>query len=658
NALITSTMEITEVGRDEDGPFVVGTGSLWCDGLRIYEVVDMGMRLVSGAPAGPTSNDGYEVPVPVVKDWMASYWSQVRNTPSEWLGHDISEGLTDRYLKSVRLASEQALDALQGRSVVYLANHQVQIESLIVSNLLPALTGVPMTTVAHMKHRRRWIGQAIAAVEAYPGCEAVDQIAYFDQAQPETMFEIVDQVRTKMKEGNHSLFVHADGTRSTTCLDTTEKVSSVFIDLALELGIPVVPVRFTGGLPVSPISGKAEVPFGHGAQDYWIGEPLEADFLASLPLKDRVETVLGAINTLGGTNANERPNQPDKLFAAKVAEFEAATGVNDVFAAMWQAIEERAVVSEETELLRAAAAAGRYVSDGTPRGDWLGDVGSALLGSAIGAGPHSNGIIEDAVIVVNQMSHPHLGDHAIDGAPVVPVVYAVEWFARAARNARPDLFVREISDLKVLKGIALPGFFDGEVTSLSISTENEPSEEAAQKEVTLILRLADLSTGRPHYSCRVWLTADSPARPTVTPLSLKANRAAAEHYGGVLFHGADFQVLNSVVAMGAEGCAASVDGVIAKAWDAEPWVTDPALLDGGLQLALLWNKFMVDRASLPTSIESIRLFSPPVAGSLTATLSARESSGSKSLCDIVFSDVDGTVVAQLLGVETHSIPAS
>ena len=265
NALITSTMEITEVGRDEDGPFVVGTGSLWCDGLRIYEVVDMGMRLVSGAPAGPTSNDGYEVPVPVVKDWMASYWSQVRNTPSEWLGHDISDGLTDRYLKSVRLASEQALDALQGRSVVYLANHQVQIESLIVSNLLPALTGVPMTTVAHMKHRRRWIGQAIAAVEAYPGCEAVDQIAYFDQAQPETMFEIVDQVRTKMKEGNHSLFVHADGTRSTTCLDTTEKVSSVFIDLALELGIPVVPVRFTGGLPVSPISGKAEVPFGHGA---------------------------------------------------------------------------------------------------------------------------------------------------------------------------------------------------------------------------------------------------------------------------------------------------------------------------------------------------------------------------------------------------------
>jgi hypothetical protein len=309
------------------------------------------------------------------------------------------------------------------------------------------------------------------------------------------------------------------------------------------------------------------------------------------------------------------------------------------------------------------------VSDGTPRGDWLGDVGSALLGSAIGAGPHSNGIIEDAVIEVNQMSYPHLGDHAIDGAPVVPVVYAVEWFARAARNARPDLFVREISDLKVLKGIALPGFFDGEVTSLLISTENEPSEEAAQKEVTLILRLADLSTGRPHYSCRVWLTADAPARPTVTPLSLKvsggsavetdgANRSAAEHYGGVLFHGADFQVLNSVVAMGAEGCAASVDGVIAKAWDAEPWVTDPALLDGGLQLALLWNKFMVDRASLPTSIESIRLFSPPVAGSLIATLSARESRGSKSLCDIVFSDVDGTVVAQLLGVETHSIPAS
>ena len=648
NTLITSTMEITEVGRDEHGPFVVGTGSLWCDGLRIYEVVDMGMRLVSGDPTGPTSNESYEVPLAEVKSRMAEYWSQARKTPVAWLGHDISEGLTERYLNSVRLPSEQAFQALQGRSVVYLANHQVQVESLIVSNLLPALTGVPMTTVAHMKHRDRWIGQAIAAIEAYPGCDVVEQIAYFDQAQPETMFEIVNDVRTKMKQGNHSFFIHADGTRSTSCLDTTSKVSSVFLDLALEMGIPVVPVRFTGGLPITPINGKAEVPHGQGAQDYWIGEPLEAEFLTGLALKERIAAVLGAINTLGGTNANERPNPVDERFASTVTDFEAATGVNEVFAAMWQVIEARASVSNETKMLRQAAAKGEYVSDGTARGDWLGTVGASLLGSAISAVPRS---VE--TLHIGKQTHPHLADHAIDGAVVVPAVYPAEWLARAAQLERPDLFIAEILDVKVLKGIELPEFSAGAVASFSITSE---IVSESPNDVTLALRLSDALTGRAHYSCRIAMREDRLPAPIFDPVSAETHRAnEAPIYGSVLFHDASFQVLESVSEMAAAGCTASVLGVIAKRWAPEPWVTDPALLDGGLQLALLWNEFAVGRASLPTSIGLIRVYSGPPTGSLTATLTVREWSSARSLCDVSYSNADGQILAQLMGVETHMI---
>ena len=43
---------------------------------------------------------------------------------------------------------------------------------------------------------------------------------------------------------------------------------------------------------------------------------------------------------------------------------------------------------------------------------------------------------------VDAASHPYLGDHAIAGTPVVPVVMAVEWFLRAARACRPDLRAR------------------------------------------------------------------------------------------------------------------------------------------------------------------------------------------------------------------------
>ncbi|MEZ4459123.1 MAG: polyketide synthase dehydratase domain-containing protein [bacterium] len=55
NKLISSTLEITEVGRDEDGAFAVGNASLWVDGKRIYEAFNLGMRIVSDkAGAEPT----------------------------------------------------------------------------------------------------------------------------------------------------------------------------------------------------------------------------------------------------------------------------------------------------------------------------------------------------------------------------------------------------------------------------------------------------------------------------------------------------------------------------------------------------------------------------------------------------------------------------
>ena len=37
NKLIASTLEITETGRDDAGPYAVGKASLWVDGKRIYE---------------------------------------------------------------------------------------------------------------------------------------------------------------------------------------------------------------------------------------------------------------------------------------------------------------------------------------------------------------------------------------------------------------------------------------------------------------------------------------------------------------------------------------------------------------------------------------------------------------------------------------------
>ncbi len=48
NRTISTTLEITECGRDERGAHAIAEASLWVDGKRIYQTTGMGMRIVSG----------------------------------------------------------------------------------------------------------------------------------------------------------------------------------------------------------------------------------------------------------------------------------------------------------------------------------------------------------------------------------------------------------------------------------------------------------------------------------------------------------------------------------------------------------------------------------------------------------------------------------
>jgi 3-hydroxymyristoyl/3-hydroxydecanoyl-(acyl carrier protein) dehydratase len=48
NRLVVVDVELTEVTRDERGVLIVGEGSLWVDGKRIYEAKGLGVRIVTG----------------------------------------------------------------------------------------------------------------------------------------------------------------------------------------------------------------------------------------------------------------------------------------------------------------------------------------------------------------------------------------------------------------------------------------------------------------------------------------------------------------------------------------------------------------------------------------------------------------------------------
>jgi hypothetical protein len=195
-------------------------------------------------------------------------------------------------------------------------------------------------------------------------------------------------------------------------------------------------------------------------------------------------------------------------------------------------------------------------------------------------------------------------------------------------------------------------------------TNGVPSANADQG-MHLALELTD-GEGRIHYRCTAEMvrergtsaaTADHHERGR-KDLVFEDWQATRVYDGEVLFHGPDFQMIQSIDGISDHGVLAGLSGVLDSVYsDAERWCTDPLIFDGGLQLAVLWCQRVLGGASLPTSIAEIRTWSDyPSPGPFRCTLTGRSASGRKSLSDALFHDRAGRVVAVLTGIETHLLP--
>ena len=251
---------------------------------------------------------------------------------------------------------------------------------------------------------------------------------------------------------------------------------------------------------------------------------------------------------------------------------------------------------------------------------------------------------------VQARDYPFLRDHAIAGNPVFPVVLALEWFVQLAQELRPGMVAVACRDLKVLKGITLPAFEGAGDRFVVRATETGPN----------VLAMEITSGGGPaHYRATVELAAHAPARPSApTPAALRAyDHALAEVYGAFLFHGPGFQVIRAITGASDAGMEATLISTRDIGWTVNGWKTDLAAFDGGLQLALLWNRIHTDAAALPTAIGAWLSYGAPAAGPVRCVLTGRKISGRAVASDLAFVDGAGTVFAELRGVETHALPS-
>jgi len=299
----------------------------------------------------------------VVKFWRN--WFDCEPWPVE----DLYFGLVERFIGRVVLTDPAAFAALKGRSLLYLGNHQVGVESLLFSIIASALNGVPTLTLAKAEHRHTWLGKLIAHCFAWPGIEDPRVIAFFDRQDRASLPRVLAELAAEMRGPGRSVMVHVEGTRSLDCSAPVNKMSGAFVDMALAVDAPVVPIRFVGGLPRSPVQTRLEFPIGMGRQDIWIGSPIAPAELAGLHYGERKRRVLAAINQLGPGCDLEQPAAGDLEFSTRVGQWRRQFHVSEEHAVLGCVLSDCDAPSTGTRRLLQQSASTR--ADGDSTDPWL-----------------------------------------------------------------------------------------------------------------------------------------------------------------------------------------------------------------------------------------------------------------------------------------------
>ena len=238
---------------------------------------------------------------------------------------------------------------------------------------------------------------------------------------------------------------------------------------------------------------------------------------------------------------------------------------------------------------------------------------------------------------------PVLADHQVRGRVVVPVVIVLDAMLRAVRPLVPTA-ATVVRDFQVLSGVV---FDETEIQSLTIDLEPAGS--------SYIVSVEDFQ-GRKRYRAVIDVNAadTSAAGGLVPQISGSAWPISVDDaYTGPLFHGRSFAAIEALDVLGSAGCTARLRGLRELGWPDDAWAIDPVIVDGGLQLAILWANANGLPLVLPQRIGRVVLHRPFGDDVLRCRLAAHPVSDKRVDYDIAFETTDGTLVAELSGVEFY-----
>ncbi len=295
-------------------------------------------------------------------DWKIVRGQLIGANGSRRFFHDLLGALFGTFVSRVVVQNPAAFAEVASGPLIFLANHQIGLESPLFMALAYAMTGLPIEAVAKPDHINAWLAFLLAFAQDSLGDGHPFRLMYSDRQNPQGLLDALKA--TGKREA--SLLVHVEGTRAAAAGQPVVRLSSVFLDMAIEKNLPLIPLRFVGGLPAEALTERLDFPFGNGKQDYIIGAPVMPEQLKKMPYGQRPRFLMDLINSLGPGKGEDLPLPADKNFVAKTRFFIDTFGFAKMQAMLFAILQMIDDPCEETAQLIKAVQSGKVNGPDVP----------------------------------------------------------------------------------------------------------------------------------------------------------------------------------------------------------------------------------------------------------------------------------------------------
>jgi NAD(P)-dependent dehydrogenase (short-subunit alcohol dehydrogenase family) len=217
--------------------------------------------------------------------------------------------------------------------------------------------------------------------------------------------------------------------------------------------------------------------------------------------------------------------------------------------------------------------------------------------------PNSTVTLEHTFSLEND---PYLGDHCLDGKPVLPAAGALEWLAELVQVAWPDWMVAAVEDLRVLRGLVIEPD-----RGKSVQLKALPSTHADAESLKVTAEILDPLSNLPFYRAIIRLQLELNESPKLWVAPLKGGQSLnpSQAYQQYLFHGKCFQLLSAIPQLTQQGIDARIRASQPLEWfstrsslprPSVSWLFDPAIIDLAPQLAIIWTRVQHAMTVLPS----------------------------------------------------------